>query len=346
MGYYRTTPGDPLPPAAAHKRRRRFKWLVFGLLGIVIITVLGFIIQVDRYIRASGHVTSEEYAEVRPPLSGTVVEIMAESGDYVNAGDVLVRLDSSQEEAELHRAKAELRQTKAKAARREIELKEQKREIESSIARLELQLEFQENSLERDRRLSSDGLIAGRRLESIELEKQLTLEKLNSLRQKDEALFERKQEELESEIAGKQEAVERAEKEIENRLVRAPISGEVLRYEFVIGELVRPETVLMEIFGGERQIVKLKVAERFAAIVAPEQPYEIILAPYRGVNEIVFTGEIEKLRNVIQGDGAANFRVAYCSFDSEGRHIPPGTSGNARIRYGRSSLWRFVLGLH
>ena len=44
---------------------------------------------------------TDEYAEVRPPVTGTVSKIFVFSGDKVKAGDLLVQLNAEEEEATL-----------------------------------------------------------------------------------------------------------------------------------------------------------------------------------------------------------------------------------------------------
>ena len=56
-----------------------------------------------------------------------------------------------------------------------------------------------------------------------------------------------------------------------------------------------------------------------------------------------FPGEVAVLRDVVEGDGAANYRVAYCNIDLQGETVPPGTSVEARIRIGKSSVWMHIL---
>ena len=130
-----------------------------------------------------------------------------------------------------------------------------------------------------------------------------------------------------------------------SREIRAPIAGQVLRYEFVLGELVRPETLLYEIFGGDKQILKLRILERHALRVAVGNRYYAWLASYRGLQRIRFRGEVQHLRNVIQSDGQATYRVAFCSFDPQNNAVPPGTTAEAKIYYGKTYLWFFLFGL-
>jgi membrane fusion protein (multidrug efflux system) len=57
--------------------------------------------------RAVGTVVALRQVEIRNELAGTVVEVGFASGDVVEAGDVLIRLDARQEEAGLAAAEAE-----------------------------------------------------------------------------------------------------------------------------------------------------------------------------------------------------------------------------------------------
>lgn len=314
--------------------------LVFLIL--VVLATTGVIVRMERYVSATGYVTTEQYAEVRPPLSGTVAEILADSGSTVEKGDVVVRLDSSQEVAALEEAQALLRKTEAEVARRQIEIAEKKRTLNESIAVGKLRLGNTEKKLARSRDLLDKGLVSGSVVEDLELQREIAESELNSLQSRDLSLFDRELEVLQQEIEARKDAVRIAELQVRRRDIKAPIGGQVLRYEFVIGELVRPETVLFEIFGGRRRILKLKIAERYAAKVTAGQRCTSVLAPYRGPDEIIFEGTVDNLRNVIQGEGEKTYRVAYCSFDARGLTIPPGTTAQARIYYGYSSLLGYL----
>ncbi len=144
---------------------------------------------------------------------------------------------------------------------------------------------------------------------------------------------------MQREIGAAKGAVRRAEAHCRTKKIYAPISGQLLRYEFVVGELVRPDGVLYEVFGGTRQVLKLQISERYAAKVAIGQLYSARLESFRGFQTHYFKGKIESLRNVIQAEGRSTYRVAYCDFNAEGRNIQPGTTASARIYYGKSCLW-------
>jgi len=199
--------------------------------------------------------------------------------------------------------------------------------------------------LARTREGMARGLVAGSVLEDDQLKEQLARAELDSLLKKDLSLYEKDLTVLRQELESRQDAAARAEAAIRAREIRAPIAGQVLRYEFVLGELVRPETLLYEIFGGEKQILKLRILERHALRVAVGNRYHAWLASYRGLQRVRFRGEVQFLRNVIQSDGQATYRVAFCSFDSQNHAVPPGTTAEAKIYYGKTCLWFFLFGL-
>jgi multidrug resistance efflux pump len=345
MGNFRTTTGEILPLANSQRKTRLRIGLSVTASIVAAIAATGFLVHLERYVTAPGYVTTEQYAEVRSPVNGKVGEILVESGTEVAQGDILVKLDSSQELSALAEVQGLLRMAEAEAARRRVEIAGKRREIAEDITILELRLQNNERKLARTRGLFDKGLVPVAEIEDLEFDRDLTTAQLQEMRGRDLAIFDRELEVLEREIDIRRDAVCTAEMRVANRLLRAPIGGQVLRYEFVIGETVGPDTVLFEIFGGTRQIVKLKVAERFATMIAAGQRYTAVLAPYRSPRKIIFAGTVEGLRNVIQGDEQRTYRIAYCSFDPGARIIPPGTTCEARIYYGKSNLWKFIFGI-
>ncbi|MBN2449667.1 MAG: efflux RND transporter periplasmic adaptor subunit [Lentisphaeria bacterium] len=367
MGDIRTTSGEDLPLTRRTARRRRLLVLVILAALVGGIVYAGIAVKVRRYAVTSGYVTTEEYAEVRPAAAGIVARIEVGSGAQVNKGDVLVYLEAEEEQATYEEARSRVQKIEVELTRRRAEidnqlersrvtLDEQRRNHEDAIAIARLQLKNAQSKLELTRELVEKGLKAGSALDDEQLKEQLAQAQLASLLARDLAIYqtllERERAARETEITSMQQemnalkdAVKRSEARLKSREIRAPISGQVLRYEFVIGELVRPETVLYEIFGGEKQVLKLRIAERFAARVNVGQAYSALLAPYRGLQKVTFEGTVEHLRNVIQAEGQNTYRVAYCSFHPKGYTISPGTTAEARIYYGRSCLWFYLLNI-
>ena len=336
------------------------------ILSLVIIGLLGNLIRIRRYTLATGYVTTEHYAEVRPAVTGVVSRILASSGDKVQAGQVLVELNAEEEatlaevKTKLSRLQTEITRRKAEMdidlERRALDISEQRRLHQDQLAMAELQLQNASAKLKLTTELVEKGLKAASYLEDDKLNEKLAQVTLQSLQNKDFAVYDellerdrekygREIEALNQDMEGLQDAVRQALARVEARKIKAPIDGMVVRYEFVVGELLQPSHVIYEIFGGEKQVLKLRVSEKHATKIAVGQPYEAQLASYRGLSRIRFEGQVEGLRNVIQTQGETSYRVAYCSFDAGGREIPPGTTAEARIYYGKTSFWLYLFNM-
>ncbi len=344
MGDYRVTKGQPKPLSLRERRRRRYRLL--GLTGLFLLVLIsgGFQVRVPRWVVATGYVTTQEYAEVRPAVVGVVVEILAHTAEEVTAEQVLVRLDASKETAALEEARNQELKITAELSRREAEIDERRKELASAVRIATLKVGDAETKHRRARELVEKGLAAASTLENAEFQEELARADLAALREHNPDIFEKELTVLCREQEAKKDAVRLAEARVKEREVRAPLAGQALRYEFVVGELVRPESVLYELFGG-RQVLKLRVRERHAMHLALGQHYKAELGTYSGLNRVWFRGKVESVRNVIQADGADTYRVAYCSFDADGYQVPPGTTVQARVYYGHSCFWYFLLGL-
>ena len=345
MGDYRTTEGEA-PPLSRRERKARLRRRGKGvLLAVLLVALAGVLIRVPRYIHASGYVITEAYAEVRPVTSGVVLEIAASSGDRVGAEAVLCQLDDSEDRALMEEARSRAQQVRAQLVQREAEIAEEKRELVNAIDLARLRAEHADSVLQRQRELVARGLAAESALEDADLTAQLTRAEYQSLQAKDASVFDKELDVLRDELAAREQTVERLQARLGARTVHSPIAGLVVRHDFTRGELVRPDQVLFEVFGGEVAILKLKVPERHALRVAAGQRYRARVASLRGRRREKFEGHVRSLRGVIESDGAGLYRVVYCGFDRKGLPIPPGTSAQARIHYGRSSLWLYLFGI-
>lgn len=341
MGEYRTERKGILP-SSKESRWRRKRRIGLGLLVLAAGLIAAALwVRVEGTVSALGFVASEEHAEVRSPVPGMVVGIKVRTGDLVQPGDLLVRLDQREAEATLDEARSQYRKAQAELLLRRAQLRETGRLHAAEIRAGEMRLEHAVNRLERMRELQARGLAAGATLADAKHQAELLAAELEKLRARDAELADREIEVLERELEARRDAVALATNRLRSLEIRAPIAGQVLRYEFVAGEIVRSDAVLLEIFGGQRQVLKLRISERHAMRVQPGDRYEARLGAYRGA---VFHGVVKRLRNVIQEADRHPYRAAYCSFDAGDRDVPPGTSAEARIYTGKQPLWRWLLG--
>ncbi len=82
--------------------------------------IVSAIIKYDSYspeIRTIGFIAPDKGVNVNNELTGTIENIYFNSGDYVNKGDVLLKLDTAYEEAQIKSLKAKIPATKSKYER-------------------------------------------------------------------------------------------------------------------------------------------------------------------------------------------------------------------------------------
>ena len=72
-------------------------------------------------------------------------------------------------------------------------------------------------------------------------------------------------------------------------------------------------------------------------------PLDVRLKTVRGLIPRRFPGRVEALRDVVEGDGDASYRVAYATFDPGDTPVAPGTTAEVRVTTGSASLWEFIL---
>lgn len=346
MGDYRTTTGEPLPDTPRERRRFRRVLVQRLILGSTAFVLMGFAIPVPRRIAANGYVTTDHYAEVRPAMVGQVAEICVRSGQSVHQGELLVRLDDAAEQASLEEARSNVNQLEADVVRRAAELADVARRRESELALYKLRYEHAGTTLALLEELSTKGLASGRALADQRMALSVAEAEWQSRRGEDTTLAAKELEVMQRELEAKRSAMHRAEARLNSRHIYAPIAGEVVRYEFVIGEQVTPETVLYEVFGGDALVLKLRIPERHSTRVHVGSAYSARLDSFRGWGERRFRGQVEMLRAVIQSDSARTYRMAYCTFTPGARHVLPGTSAEARVTVGRSSLWAWLFGVY
>lgn len=217
-------------------------------------------------ITASGHIKPATITTIKSEASGAVVEIPYEVGEYVKAGDLVLRLDRTDEQSKVDQATAELERARIAKAKAEIAHR-QARDVgvamaEANLRQTQAQTKLAEVDFNHKKRLRESG---GASVSDIEFD---TAEaKLDQAR----AVVAAAESELaqakvsvdlaEKDIATAQQAVNAAQRYLDDaneRLndteVLSPISGMIVSRRVQVGEVVvsgreafTGGTVLMEI---------------------------------------------------------------------------------------------------
>ncbi len=201
-------------------------------------------------IMAPGEVELVEEAEISSQIVGRVLEVRVRDGDAVKAGDVLVRLDSTDATARLDSIQARMGRLKAAIDQADAEREKAVRD------------------------LTRTAQLAGRGAASVTEQ----ADARSILAKADAALAMSRNELSES------EALRRSnEEELNRTLIRSPIDGVVAGLKVEVGEVViagttnLPGTILMTVGDPTRLRVRADIDETDVPLVKPGQPARVYL---------------------------------------------------------------------
>ena len=206
-------------------------------------------------LNASGYVTPRRRATVAAKITARVVEMLADEGMVVEAGELLARLDDSD------------------AARRLTAARAERSVAEAAVRDLEVNLANAERELARQRELQRDGVSSEQALDAA-----------GTLAASLGARLAVAREQVRAAEAGM--AV--AQQDVDNCTVRAPFAGVVVSKDAQVGEMVSPisagggftRTGIATVVDMTSLEIEVDVNESYIAKVSPGQRVEATLDAY------------------------------------------------------------------
>ncbi len=258
--------------------------------------------EVVQTVLVSGRVLPPAEVELVARVEAPTLEVLADEGDAVEAGQVLARLDATVVEAELARAQAALARAQATSGRaRQIA----PRVAQQTLTQARVQLEEAERALEQAERLVASGAWpseradaardAARRARSQVQSSQL---ELTASRGADRRAANASVEEAVATVAV-------AEQHVAQTTIRAPVAGTVLERALEEGDTTRPGALLFRLAADgppilsvdpdERHLSQLEVGQRadVSSDAYPDRPFQARVSfiapavdPERGTVEV------------------------------------------------------------
>lgn len=194
-------------------------------------------------LTATGYIIAAHKIEVASKVNGRVAWIGVDKGDHVKAGQVLVRLEDDE-------YRAQVTQQQGQAANLEAKLQEdlngsRPEEVEKAradVSEAKADLNDAKASLERTRQLVSEGVLAKQALDDAQAKYDGDLAKVASLqRTLDLAVLGPRKEEIQQmrgQIEQAKGALEYAQNQLDNTIIRAPVTGTILDRNVEKGEFI------------------------------------------------------------------------------------------------------------
>jgi len=316
-----------------HGRRRKRRLLIGGGLSLVFLIALALSFgsrsnaaidpsklaavergDIARSVVATGKIQPLAKVEVKSKASGIVKEILADYGDRVKKGQVLVELDKEELEARVREARATLLSSQAALERTQVEA-------------LGPDLPFLKASMERARKLFTEGLLSDSVREEAEKNYELALNK--QLAARSNVAVNR------AEVARAEAALERADNDLRNATIRSPMEGLVLSRDVEVGDAVSSilvmgsqATLLMTLGDVSSVYVLGKVDEADIGKVGFDQPARITVESFKDKK---FLGKVTKISPLgKEKDNVVTFEVRV-SIENPGGELKASMSANAEI---------------
>jgi HlyD family secretion protein len=239
---------------------------------------------ITQTVSASGKIQPETEVIIRPDVSGEVIELAVREGDFVRAGDLLLRIKPDLYEARIDELNAAL-------------LTQRSRFEQARAGMLQAEVEYAKQAHLYDRELIPE-------LEYMQAKNSLEAEKANVKA-------------AEYQIESARAQLRRAQEELEQTVIRSPKDGTISslaieRGERVLGQAQTAGTEMMRIARMEQMEVEVDVNENDIVSVSVGDSTRIEIDAYP---ERVFEGVVTEIANsaVITGTGSAeqvtNYKV-------------------------------------
>jgi HlyD family secretion protein len=329
-----------------HKKRRR--WLVVVIIAVVLVGG-GFGLaaalhpnhQIDpsklasvergdiaRSVVATGKIEPLAKVEVKSKASGIVKQVLADYGDQVKVGQVLVELDKEELQARLREAQATL--LAAQASGQAAQATYERNQVEAQGP----DLPFLKADMERARQLYDEGLIAKPVVENAEKVYQLALNKqMAALRSV--AVTKAEVARAKAQEAQAQAALERAQEDLRNSTIVSPMDGLVLSRDVEVGDAVSSililgsqATKIMTLGDVSEVFVRGKVDEADISKVFLGQPARIVV---ESLKDKKYQGKVTKISPLgVEKENVTTFEVRV-SIQNPTGELKANMSANAEI---------------
>lgn len=256
-----------------------------------------------RVVSAPGTVEPRTRVQISAQVAARITALPFREGDRVRKGDVVVRLDAENLAAVVESARAGLRGEEAR------------------LEGLQAELANAEAELARIRHLRETGDVSQAALDDAQAAYRRALA---AVRQSQHAI----------EIA--RANIIRAQKDLDNCVITAPIDGTITRLQAEVGELVlvgtlnNPASVIMEIADLTTMVVKARVDEANIGPVQAGQPARVYINAFP---DRVFAGRVELvgLKKQVDRDGTGYFETEVLIEQREGDRLRSGLTANVDI---------------
>jgi HlyD family secretion protein len=277
---------------------------------------------------ATGKIEPITRIEIKSKANGIIQALHVDVDSVVRDGDVLVELDKELLTASLRGAEANLQAARASLEGSEAQLQKNIVEAEGP------DVEFARRAFERAKALFTQNLLPRSALDDAQSAVEVA-ENRKRAAQSQLAVSQAKVTEARAQVAQAKAAADRAEEDLRNATIRAPIRGSVLTRDVEIGSPVSSilnlganATLVMTLGDIDQVFVRGKVDEADIGRVRLRQPARIHVETFK---DRTFNGRVTQISPMgVEKDNVTNFEVRV-SIDNPGKELKANMTANAEI---------------
>ena len=283
---------------------------------VTVTTVVAVDQPITRFVRVSGTLMAQEEASVAAEVAGRVVETPIERGSLVANGDTLIRILSTEMDAQANEAESNVGQIEARLGTAGGAAFEVERVPEVANARAAYDLartEFERTKQLQSRELVSQSEFDQRQAQTEAARRQYEVAR-NGAEQQYQALL------------GARARAAIARKAVADTVVRAPFGGVVGERLVSVGDYVTRGTKVASVMRVNPLRVELTVPQQYIASIIEGRPVMFEVDAHPGET---FTGKVRYLSPLVKADSRSLVVEAVVA-NTDGR-LKPGFFATARI---------------
>lgn len=250
--------------------------------------------EINSLLTVSGLVEPKETVRVFSKTVGQVKEILVQEGDQVKKDAILMRLDDeqirlqvAQARANLDSAQASLERIKAGARPQEVS------QVEAAVRQAKINMDSAEENYLKMQKLFSEGAISEQQHDQAKNQLEIARAQYQSASESYKLITEGASAQdiraVEAQVRQAQSALELAQSQLNNSIIKAPISGSVTSISVKTGELASSAIPLLSILDISELSVKAGISEKDIGAVQIGQEAEIFIDAFP---QEKFSGEV------------------------------------------------------
>ena len=238
--------------------------------------------DIKSFLTVSGLVEPRETVRVYAKSVGQAKELLIHEGKSVNKDDILIRLDDeqvrlqvAQARATLDSAQASLEKVKAGARPQEIS------QAEAAMRQARINLDSAEENYLRMKKLYSEGAVSEQQHDQAKTQFDISEAQYQAAHESYKLVREGASAEdirtVEAQVRQAQSSLEIAQAQLNNSVIKAPISGKITAISVKTGEIVSSAVPLLSIIDVSELYITTGISEKNIASVQVGQEAEIII---------------------------------------------------------------------